>query len=130
MRSELQRAKIGVAERLLRKYVAAQVRTALAEGVLIRPNHCESCGLAPKGKTIHAHHDDYGRPLAVRWLCFKCHMEHHKVTQSAAFKKEIRVDVIYDRGKVQGSRQLTLAQMDALDAALHRHDVSHYVCAD
>lgn len=37
---------------------------------------CEKCG-APKA---HAHHDDYTKPLDVRWLCRSCHgVEHRKV---------------------------------------------------
>lgn len=35
---------------------------------------CEICG---KSKA-NAHHDDYSKPLEVRWLCHKHHMEHHK----------------------------------------------------
>jgi hypothetical protein len=34
---------------------------------------CEICG-----KKAEAHHDDYGKPLEVRWLCFKHHREWHK----------------------------------------------------
>ena len=29
---------------------------------------------------IDAHHEDYGRPLAVRWLCPAHHAEIHRVT--------------------------------------------------
>ena len=35
---------------------------------------CEICGEAAE-----AHHDDYDKPLEVRWLCFKHHREWHKI---------------------------------------------------
>jgi len=46
------------------------VAIAIKKGVLIR-RPCEVCGAT---KT-HAHHDDYRKPLDVRWLCFRHHRE-------------------------------------------------------
>lgn len=43
-------------------------------GILI-PQSCEVC---ETDKDVHAHHDDYSKPLDVRWLCRKHHNEHHK----------------------------------------------------
>ena len=44
------------------------VERALAAGRLVR-QPCEACG-SPRA---HAHHDDYDRPLDVRWLCQRHH---------------------------------------------------------
>jgi len=41
---------------------------------LIKALKCESCGLAIP---LVGHHDDYGLPLQVRWLCRSCHKRHH-----------------------------------------------------
>ena len=48
------------------------VGQAVRDGRLI-PQPCEKCGASP----THAHHDDYSKPLDVRWLCPVHHAEHH-----------------------------------------------------
>jgi len=56
-----------------------QVRTAIANGVLIRPPCCSKCGALDQKEqvgrhTIQGHHHrGYHRPLDVEWLCCKCH---------------------------------------------------------
>lgn len=56
------------------KYKARMaVGNALRDGRLTRQD-CEQCGAEDN---IHAHHDDYSRPLDVRWLCSRCHHAHH-----------------------------------------------------
>lgn len=49
------------------------VANALRGGKLQRLP-CEVCGTTK----AHAHHDDYSKPLVVRWLCAVHHAEHHK----------------------------------------------------
>ena len=50
------------------------INNAIRDGKLFSEG-CESCG--SDGKT-HAHHDDYLKPLNIRWLCPSCHSEWHK----------------------------------------------------
>lgn len=45
---------------------------AVRDGRLVR-KPCEICG-----RTAQAHHDDYSKPLDVRWLCSAHHAEWHK----------------------------------------------------
>ena len=47
------------------------VRKAIKTGELIKEN-CEICG-----KIADAHHDNYSKPLDVRWLCRKHHKKYH-----------------------------------------------------
>ncbi len=46
---------------------------AVRDGRLTR-QPCEVCGSTTR---IHKHHDDYSKPLEVRWLCGKCHYAEH-----------------------------------------------------
>jgi ribosomal protein S27AE len=48
------------------------VSRALRTGVLVR-QPCEKCG----DIKVDAHHDDYSKPLDVRWLCRRCHLIEH-----------------------------------------------------
>ncbi len=54
---------------------------AIKKGVLI-PQPCENCGVvgtfADGRNKVQAHHEDYNKPLEVRWLCQECHHEWHK----------------------------------------------------
>ena len=69
-------------ERAARERVRTLCYTSILKGELIKTD-CEECTFpvsADKGKKawIEAHHDDYSKPLDVRWLCFTCHREWHK----------------------------------------------------
>lgn len=38
----------------------------------------QPCEVCQTEQNVEAHHDDYLKPLEVRWLCKKHHAEHHK----------------------------------------------------
>lgn len=52
---------------------ANAVNNAVRDGRLTR-GPCEVCG----DTKVQGHHDDYSKPLAVRWLCVTHHSLHHK----------------------------------------------------
>jgi ribosomal protein S27AE len=62
------------------KYLAHRVAwNAIRTGVLKR-KPCEVCG----SNNVQAHHDDYSKPLSVRWLCKADHMRHHREFRESA----------------------------------------------
>lgn len=61
------------------------VNDAIKDGVLVRPDRCEDCD---DGGTILGHHDDYGKPLDVRWLCYSCHRKWHN--ENEPLNKDLR----------------------------------------
>lgn len=50
------------------------VKSAIKRGILKR-KPCQKCG---KRKYVHAHHDNYFKPLDVAWLCAQHHSARHK----------------------------------------------------
>lgn len=51
-----------------------KVRYAVWSGKLQKPERCEACSSVAR---LHGHHDDYEKPLDVRWLCAGCHAAVH-----------------------------------------------------
>jgi transposase-like protein len=52
------------------------VGNKIRSGEIIRASSCEQCGAS--SQTTHGHHDDYAKPLDVRWLCPSCHRKWHQ----------------------------------------------------
>jgi hypothetical protein len=46
----------------------------LKAGRLVKPESCEACGAEGP---LEGHHDDYSKPLVIRWLCTTCHLAEH-----------------------------------------------------
>lgn len=56
----------------VKRRAAYLTSNAIRDGRLI-PQPCEKCS----DPGAEAHHDDYSKPLEVRWLCREHHLEHH-----------------------------------------------------
>lgn len=56
---------------------------AVRSGRLVKPECCPCCGEFKPRRQIHAHHEDYTKPLDVVWMCAKCHHDHHKSIDAA-----------------------------------------------
>lgn len=48
------------------------------------PEPCESCGQSATDR----HHDNYNKPLEIRWLCAPCHREWHKINKTVDIAKD------------------------------------------
>lgn len=85
---------------------AKVIASALAKGELTRPEHCESCGKhkSEQGNcSINAHHDDYHKPLEVRWLCISCHKRWH-VANGPGLNKSFKIPYKRDY-RLEGMRK-------------------------
>jgi hypothetical protein len=67
-----------------RRTAKTKVRLAVAKGILVKPTVCEECEKDTPSRHLHGHHDDYSKPLEVRWLCKACHARHHRRIESGS----------------------------------------------
>ena len=61
-------------QRFPNKYKAHNMVDNAVRGGKLHRQPCEICGAKKK---VHAHHDDYLKPLNVRWLCAAHHKQWH-----------------------------------------------------
>ena len=57
----------------IKRDAARKIISEMVRGKFLIRQPCEVCG----AEKSEAHHDDYEKPLEVRWLCRKHHREHH-----------------------------------------------------
>lgn len=77
---EAKRARLRIADPAERPRIVARkrIQQKIQRGKIARGS-CEVCGATP----AEAHHDDYSKPLDVRWLCRPHHREHHRNLKAA-----------------------------------------------
>ena len=56
------------------KYCAHYLLSNAVRDGRIKKGPCERCESTNR---VHGHHDDYAKPLEVRWLCCPCHHREH-----------------------------------------------------
>lgn len=94
------------------------------------PTTCSECGLDfPKPDNrpwvtgdwtnhpsrIHAHHDDYAKPLEVRFLCWRCHHDLH-------MKERITSDPLYRRSYEDHLNGCIQPEQENYDELMMRED--------
>lgn len=63
------------------KYLAHNmVNNAIRDKKIVKPDRCDNCN---SDSRLDGHHDDYAKPLEVRWLCRTCHSAWHKINGKA-----------------------------------------------
>lgn len=74
-----------------RRYASQAVERAIKKRIL-RPMPCEICGvdgyMKDGRRIVKAHHDDYNKPLDVRWLCHVHHIEWHSKNRPMPYLKK------------------------------------------
>lgn len=66
-----------------KRRVHGVVQNAIRTGKLVK-GPCERAVDGGCSKRIHAHHDDYSKPLEVRWLCSAHHAATHRLFEDVA----------------------------------------------
>jgi len=61
---------------IIKRAAHIMVNNAVRDGKLKKPDNCALCWKTDV--PLHGHHDDYTKPLDVRWLCKDCHAEWHE----------------------------------------------------
>ena len=61
-------------EKNIKTKARAILNNAVRDGRIIKPIICECCN---EDKRLTGHHEDYSKPLEVKWLCYECHAKEH-----------------------------------------------------
>jgi hypothetical protein len=79
------------------------VAQAIESGALARPDACSRCD---KPGPLEAHHEDYGQPLKVKWLCRQCHRNEQPRKSASGMARDQRIDIRLDSVEAAAVRRL------------------------
>lgn len=67
--------------------------------LLKRP--CDECG----DPNVQKHHEDYDKPLDVKWLCAHCHQRHHRLERSSGLDNALNAfkEAVVEKCSVRGN---------------------------
>ena len=71
---EVERQRVKRAREKDQAYAHRALCCAIEAGKIARASECEVCG---RKRHIQAYHEDYKKPLEVKWLCPSCHHNLH-----------------------------------------------------
>jgi len=75
----------------LSAWAIGKTQSAIKSGLLVRPDVCSMCASqGNRQNPILAHHDDYAKPIEVRWVCRECHKRLHYPLASGVSEELIR----------------------------------------
>lgn len=86
-----------------------RIQSAVKRGETEKPSLCESCGTRA---VLQAHHEDYNKPLSVKWLCRSCHNSQHKSNADPSTTMVIRVPEKQKEEWKQAARILGMSLSD------------------
>ena len=115
-----------------RKECYDQFRKAIADNEVVVGSECEICGSNAK---IEGHHNDYGKPLEVNWVCRSCHKKVEKLMRRGNDFESCKKKIVQSKDTKKENISIyalseTVFKFGLIEAieGMHKGDVLEYLC--